>query len=134
MRMCTYAQDGTVMSSTWPAHFTSVRRFAPDIAMAMEFRPDDSPGLPSTFFMRTGKYQCNVPGWQTHRRTYAIAHSFLQLLHQENGLSPTGKTLTNEIYFFLKTLHGNVTAHASFHLNTSSPMHTIATETHPNDL
>ena len=50
---------------------------------------------------------------------------FSRLLHQENGLSPAEKTLTNEISLFLKTLHGNVTAHASFHLNTLSPMHTL---------
>ena len=29
-------------------------------------------------FMRTGKYKRNVLGWRTHRRTYAVAHSFLQ--------------------------------------------------------
>ena len=36
----------------------------------------------------------------SHRRTCAIAHSFLQkLLHHENGSSPVGKTLTSGIYF-----------------------------------
>ena len=66
------------MCLTRPAQLTWVRRLAPEIALAMQSRPDDSAGLPSTFLMRTGKYKPNVPGWQTHRRTYAIAHSFLQ--------------------------------------------------------
>ena len=67
MRMYTYAQDGTVMCLTRPANLTWVRRFAPEIALAMESRLDDYHGLPSTFFMHTGKYKRNVPGWQTHR-------------------------------------------------------------------
>ena len=69
MLMYTYTQYGS-------SHLGA--SFAPEIALAMQSRPDDSAGLPSTFLMRTGKYKPNVPGWQTHRRTYAIAHSFLQ--------------------------------------------------------
>ena len=73
----TYAKDGTVMCSIRPAHLTCVRRFAPEMALAIDSRPDNSPGLPSACFMHTGKYKCNVPDWRTHLQTYAIAHSFL---------------------------------------------------------
>ena len=33
MRMFIYAQDGTVIFSTQPAHLTWVRRFAPEFAL-----------------------------------------------------------------------------------------------------
>ena len=56
----------SLCTSNWPS-----RPWPPDW-------PDDSPGLPSTCFMRTGKFQRSVPGWRTHRQTYAVALSFLQ--------------------------------------------------------
>ena len=127
MRMYTNAQDGTVMCSIRPAHLTWVLCFAPEIALAMESRPDDSPGLPYVC-VRVNISATFLAEGHTDEPMSLPIRFFSRLLHQENGLSAAEKMLTNEIELFLKTLHGNVTAQVSFHLNTSSPMHMIAAE------
>ena len=85
-------------TSTLPAHLTWVRCFAPEIALALEARPNDSPGLPSIFSMRTDKYKRNVLAGKHIDETMPLPIRFFsRLLHQEDGLSPAEKTLTNEI-------------------------------------
>ena len=135
MRMYTKTQDCTVMCSTRPTDLTWVRRFA---------RTWNRPGH-GVFGHLTGQtvlLACNQPflcmcvnistmflaGGHIHEPMLLPICFSIRLLHHENGLPPVEKTLTNDIYLFMWTLHGNATAHASFHLNTSSAMRMIAAD------